>query len=87
MTKDMMIKAVSEFFAKHGVESMELATYKSHGNDVPVKDYLLKRNFGSWNRILNVVKVRYPVSIEVVEKSTPAPKAKAEVKVEKKDVK
>ena len=81
-----MIKAVSEFFAKHGVESMELATYKSHGNDVPVKDYLLKRNFGSWNRILNVVKVRYPVSIEVVEKSTPAPKAKAEVKVEKKDV-
>lgn len=83
----MMIKAVSEFFAKHGVESMELATYKSHGNDVPVKDYLLKRNFGSWNRILNVVKVRYPVSIEVVEESTPAPKAKAEVKVEKKDVK
>ena len=82
----MMIKAVSKFFADNGVDTMDLATYKSHGNDVPVKDYLLKRNFGSWNRILNVVKVRYPVSVApVVEKTTPAPKPKAEVKVEKQD--
>jgi len=86
MTKDMMIKALSSFFSDNGVETMDLATYKSHGNDVPVKDYLLKRNFGSWNRILNVVKVRYPVSLApVVETPTPAPKAKAAVKGEKKD--
>ena len=82
----MMIKAVSEFFAKHGVETMELATYKSHGNDVPVKDYLLKRNFGSWNRILNVVKVRYPVSITPVKVEKPKA-APVKEKVEKKDVK
>ena len=81
MTKDMMIKAVSEFFAKKGVESMDLAEYKSHENDVPVKDYVLRRYFGSWNRVLNVVKVRYPVSV------AQAPKPKAEVKVEKEDVK
>ena len=81
-----MIKAVSEFFAKHGVETMELATYKSHGNDVPVKDYLLKRNFGSWNRILNVVKVRYPVSITPVKVEKPKA-APVKEKVEKKDVK
>jgi len=87
MTKDMMIKAVSEFFADKG-EVMDLATYKSYGSDVPVKDYILRRYFGSWNRVLSVVDKRYPVSVTpVVEKATPAPEPKAEVKVEKKDVK
>ena len=86
MTKNMMIKAVSEFFEKEGV--MDLAEYKSRGSDVPVKDYLLRRAFGSWNRVLSVVNKRYPVSVTpVVETPTPAPKPKAEVKVEKKDVK
>tara|TARA_B100000900_G_scaffold25665_1_gene19966 strand:- start:34 stop:291 length:258 start_codon:yes stop_codon:yes gene_type:complete len=85
MTKDMMIKAVSEFFTEKG-EVMDLATYKSYGSDVPVKDYILRRYFGSWNRVLSVVNKRYPVA-PVVEKTTPAPKPKAEVKVEKEDVK
>ena len=43
MTKDMMIKALSEFMASKGVDSMTLVDYKGYGNDVPVKDYLLKR--------------------------------------------
>ena len=80
----MMIKAVSDFFAEKGVESMDLVEYKSYGSDVPVKDYLLKRYFGSWNRVLGVVKKRYPISVapvEVkVEKPAPKPKAKKEVK-------
>ena len=84
MTKDMMIKALSDFIASKGVETMDLKTYKSFGNDVPVKDYLLKRYFGSWNRVLSVVKKRYPISVapvEVkVEKPVPKPKAKKEVK-------
>ena len=42
MTKDKMIKALSEFMAEKGVETMDLKTYKSFGNEVPVKDYLLK---------------------------------------------
>ena len=86
MTKDMMIKAVSNFFVEKGVEKMDLAEYKSYGSDVPVKDYLLKRYFGSWNRVLSVVKNRFPVSIEVpvVEKPKAAPKVE---KVEKEDVK
>ena len=42
---------------------MGLAAYKSNGNDVPVKDYLLRRAFGSWNRVLSVVSKRYPVDV------------------------
>ena len=60
MTKDMMVKALSDFMAKEG-GVMDLAEYKSQGNDVPVKDYLLRRAFGSWNRVLSVVSKRYPV--------------------------
>jgi len=89
MTKNMMLKAVSDFFVEKGVESMDLATYKSFGSDVPVKDYMLRRNFGSWNRVLSVVKHRHPVEVPVVEepvveKKVSQPKVKKEVK---KDVK
>ena len=80
----MMIKALSDFIASKGVETMDLKTYKSFGSEVPVKDYLLKRYWGSWNRVLGVVKKRYPISVapvEVkVEKPVPKPKAKKEVK-------
>jgi hypothetical protein len=90
MTKDMMVKALSDFMAKNGGE-MDLATYKGFGNDVPVKDYLLRRAFGSWNRVLSVVKKRYPVQVAVVKPKAkvekPAPKKKAPVKKEVKDVK
>tara|TARA_R100001460_G_scaffold82097_1_gene123094 strand:- start:1417 stop:1656 length:240 start_codon:yes stop_codon:yes gene_type:complete len=79
MTKDKMAKALSDFCKKNKVESMNLATYKSYGNDVPVKDYLLRRAFGSWNRVLSAMKKRHPV---VLAAPTPAPK-----KEEKKDVK
>ena len=81
MTKDMMIKALSEFIASKGVETMDLKTYKSFGNEVPVKDYLLKRYWGSWNRVLGVVRKRFPVSV------APAPAPKVEKKVVKKEVK
>ena len=78
MTKDMMIKAVSEFFVEKG-GVMDLATYKSYGSDVPVKDFMLRRYFGSWNRVLSVVDKRYPVSV--------AAAPKVEEKVVKKEVK
>lgn len=81
MTKDKMAKALSDFCKKHKVESMDLITYKSHGNDVPVKDYLLRRAFGSWNRVMSAMKKRHPV---VLAAPTPAPAPKKE---EKKDVK
>ena len=85
----MMVKALSDFMAKNGGE-MDLATYKGFGNDVPVKDYLLRRAFGSWNRVLSVVKNRYPVQVAVVKPKVkvekPAPKKKAPVKKEVKDV-
>ncbi len=74
----MMVKAVSDFFVEKG-GVMDLAEYKSYGSDVPVKDFMLRRYFGSWNRVLSVVDKRYPVSV------TPAPKV--EEKVVKKEVK
>jgi hypothetical protein len=85
MTKDMMVKALSDFMSKKG-GVMTLAEYKAEGNDVPVKDYLLRRAFGSWSRVLSVVAKRYPVSVVPVkvEKPKEAPK---KVKKEKKDVK
>ena len=78
----MMVKALSEFMASKGVESMDLATYKGYDSEVPVKDYILRRNFGSWNRVLSVVRKRYPVSVA----PAPAPK-KVKEKVVKKEVK
>jgi hypothetical protein len=81
MTKDMMAKALSDFFAKEGVEKMDLTTYKSHGMKVPVKDYMLRRAFGSWTRVLSAMKKRHPVVVAVKAPTptpapTPAPKAK-----------
>ncbi len=88
----MMAKALSDFFVEHEVDTMDLPNYKSHGNDVPVKDYLLRRAFGSWSRVLSAMKKRHPVVVAVKEAPapTPAPKAKAKApakKAEKKNVK
>jgi hypothetical protein len=88
MTKNMMAKALSDWFVEKGVESMDLRTYKSHGNDVPVKDYLLRRAFGSWSRVLSAMNKRHPVAVvEEAPAPTPAPKAPKAKKAEKKDVK
>ena len=86
----MMAKALSDFLVEQGVETMDLATYKGHGTDVPVKDYLLRRAFGSWSRVLSAMKKRHPITVAVAPEPSPAPKAKPKApakKVEKKDVK
>ena len=85
----MMVKAVSDYFAKKGVEGMDLAEYKSQGSDVPVKDYMLRRAFGSWKRVISAMNKRHPIAapVEEVPAPTPAPKAPKAKKVEKKDVK
>ena len=89
MTKDMMVKSLSEYFKKEG-GVMGLPAKKAKGNDVPVKDYLLRRAFGSWSRVLSVVSKRYPVDVIVTPEVKEVPvekKAPAKKKVEKKDVK
>ena len=84
----MMAKALSDWFVEQGVEEMDLPTYKSHGNDVPVKDYMLRRAFGSWRRVLSAMKKRHPVAVvEEAPAPTPAPKAPKAKKAEKKNVK
>ena len=90
MTKNMMAKALSDFLVEQGVETMDLPTYKSHGVKVPVKDYMLRRAFGSWSRVLSAMKKRHPITAVVAPEPSPAPKAKPKApakKVEKKDVK
>lgn len=96
MTKDMMAKALSEFFVKHK-KALDLAEYKAFGNDVPVKDYMARRAFGSWTRVISAVMKRYPIDFEALNtpviapkvevKAEPKPKAAPKAKVEKKDVK
>ena len=83
----MMVKSLSEYFKEEG-GVMGLPAYKAKGNDVPVKDYLLRRAFGSWSRVLSVVSKRYPVDVTVTPevKEAPVKKAPAKTKVEKKDV-
>ena len=84
MTKNMMAKALSDFFGKEGVETMDLQTYKSHGVKVPVKDYMLRRAFGSWSRVLSAMKKRHPVVVAVKAPTpAPAPAPKAKKKAEK----
>jgi hypothetical protein len=46
-----------------------------------VRDYLLRRKYGSWNRVLSAAKYRFPIKVTVVETPAPAPK-KAKVKKE-----
>ena len=84
MTKDMMLKALSGYIAKKGVDTMTLAEYKADGSDVPVKDYLLRRRFGSWNRVLSVMKSRYPVDTPAPAPAAPAPAPKAAPKAKAK---
>ena len=80
----MMAKALSDFLVEQGVETMDLATYKSHGTDAPVKDYLLRRAFGSWSRVLSAMKKRHPVVVAVEAPTpAPAPAPKAKKKAEK----
>jgi len=87
MTKDMMIKALSDFMAKEGVDTMDLVTYKGFENKVPVKDYMLRRAFGSWSRVLAVMTKRYPVKLVVKEAPKKVAPKKATVKKEVKNVK
>jgi hypothetical protein len=60
MTKDMMAKAFSDFLTKKGMLTVTLSEYKGFGNDVPVKDYLLRRAFGSWSRVLICSEIKTP---------------------------
>ena len=80
----MIAKAVSEYFVKEG-GILNIVEYKEKGKDVPVKDYIIRKHFGSWNRFVAVIGKRYPVIIPEVAKAPV--KKKTPAKEEKKDVK
>ena len=79
MTKNMMLKALSDYMASKGVDTVSLADYKAD-EKAPVRDYLLRRKFGSWNRVLAAAKFRFPIEI-AAPAPAPAPK-KAKAKKE-----
>jgi hypothetical protein len=80
MTKNMMLKALSEYMQAKNVDTISLSDYKAD-EKAPVRDYLLRRKFGSWNRVLAAAKYRFPIEVAVVEAPAPAPK-KAKAKKE-----
>ena len=80
----MIAKAVSEYFVKEG-GILNIVEYKGKGKDVPVKDYIIRKHFGSWNRLVAIIGKRYPVIIPEVAKAPV--KKKTPAKEEKKDVK
>jgi len=76
----MMLKALSEYMQAKNVDTISLPEYKAD-EKAPVRDYLLRRKYGSWNRVLSAAKYRFPIKVTVVETPAPAPK-KAKVKKE-----
>ena len=80
MTKNMMLKALSEYMQANNVDTVSLSDYKADPK-APVRDYLLRRKYGSWNRVLSAAKHRFPIEVAVVETPAPAPK-KAKAKKE-----
>jgi len=76
----MMLKALSEYMQAKNVDTISLSDYKA---DEKVRDYLLRRKYGSWNRVLSAAKHRFPV--EVTPAPAPAPKKKEAKVVEKED--
>jgi len=81
MTKNMMLKALSEYMDAKGVSRIELKEYKADPK-APVRDYLLRRKYGSWNRVLAAAKFRFPLEVApAVVAPAPAPK-KAKAKKE-----
>jgi len=79
MTKNMMLKALSEYMQANNVDTISLSDYKAD-EKAPVRDYLLRRKFGSWNRVLAAAKFRFPIEI-AAPAPAPAPK-KAKAKKE-----
>lgn len=75
-----MLKALSEYMQAKNVDTISLPEYKAD-EKAPVRDYLLRRKYGSWNRVLSAAKYRFPIKVTVVETPAPAPK-KAKVKKE-----
>lgn len=48
--KRQLIFKVVDFFNEKG-KILSLAEYRAYGNEVPVKDYHIRRYWGSWNRV------------------------------------
>ena len=74
-----MLKALSDYMQTKNVDTISLAEYKAD-EKAPVRDYLLRRKFGSWNRVLAAAKFRFPIEI-AAPAPAPAPK-KAKAKKE-----
>ena len=60
MTKNMMLKALSDYMASKGVDTVSLADYKAD-DKAPVEDYLLEESLVHGIELLRAAKYRFPV--------------------------
>jgi hypothetical protein len=78
MNKKKILKVLADYFAKKGV-MMTPAEYKA-ADDTPMRFMVAKRPFGSWARVLQMVKRNFPVQYgKATNPVAAAPKASSTV--------
>jgi hypothetical protein len=78
MNKKKILKVLADYFAKKGV-MMTPAEYKA-ADDTPMRFMVAKRPFGSWARVLQMVKRNFPVQYgKATNPVAAAPKAAPKV--------
>jgi hypothetical protein len=91
MNKKKILKTLADYFAKKGA-MMTPAEYKA-AEDAPIRFMVAKRAIGSWARIIQMVRINFPVqygkAMAGSAPAAPAPKTavKAKAKVAPKKAK
>lgn len=75
--KKAILNQLADFFAKQG-KVLTPSEYKALGADVPMRFMAAKRPFGSWSRMVQMLKVNFPnqwAKANPEAATAPAPKA------------
>ena len=78
--KKAILNQLADFFAKQG-KVLTPSEYKALGADVPMRFMAAKRPFGSWSRMIQMLKVNFPdqwAKANPEPAAAPAPKAESE---------
>ena len=76
--KKAILNQLADFFAKQG-KVLTPSEYKALGADVPMRFMAAKRPFGSWSRMVQMLKVNFPNQwAKANPEAAPAPAPKAE---------
>ncbi len=76
--KKAILEQLADFFAEQG-KVLTPSEYKALGADVPMRFMAAKRPFGSWSRMVQMLKVNFPNQwAKANPEAAPAPAPKAE---------